>query len=214
MATEDASTVIHWARAYDVLVGVLTLGRERRFRSGLVDLVQLRPGQAVLDVGCGTGSLAMAAKSRVGAAGEVCGVDPSPEMIARARRKASRGRAGIRFENGSAEALPFADDAFDVVLSTLMLHHLSDDGRAAGVREIGRVLKPGGRFLAVDIGSGGKVHGHGFMHRIGSHADFDLDRLIAVIEEAGLTVASRGPITQRVLGISNLRFLVAAAPAG
>lgn len=81
--------VIHGPLAYDVQAWVLTLGNERRFRERLVRLARLAPGESVLDVGCGTGGLAIAAGEQVGSAGEVCGVDPSPEMVARARRKAA-----------------------------------------------------------------------------------------------------------------------------
>ncbi|MBW3536128.1 MAG: prolyl oligopeptidase family serine peptidase [Gemmatimonadetes bacterium] len=85
--------VIHGALAYDVQAWVLTLGNESRFRERLVRLARLAPGELVLDVGCGTGALAIAAGKQVGSAGEVCGVDPSPEMVARARRKAAK--AGV-----------------------------------------------------------------------------------------------------------------------
>src|SRR5437016_3532977 len=80
-------SVIHWARRYDALVWLLTFGRERGFRERTLDLAMLRPGDAVLDVGCGTGLLAIVAKRRVGAQGAVHGIDASPEMIARARAK-------------------------------------------------------------------------------------------------------------------------------
>ena len=78
------------ARYYDLLTWLLTLGRERAFRDRLVDLARLAPGESVLDAGCGTGTLAIAAKRRVGPSGAVHGIDASPEMIARARRKAAK----------------------------------------------------------------------------------------------------------------------------
>src|SRR5688572_24893406 len=117
--------VLHWARAYDALVWVLTLGHERRFRQRLAELARLETGQSVLDVGCGTGALAIAARGFVGAGGAVTGVDPSPQMVARARRKAAKAGVDARFEVGTIEALPFPDAAFDTVLSSLMLHHLT-----------------------------------------------------------------------------------------
>src|SRR3712207_4299905 len=87
---ETAGLVLHGATAryYDVMAWLMTLGRERKFREKLVDLARLRPGESVLDVGCGTGTLAIAAKRRVGPTGEVYGIDASPEMIVRASKKA------------------------------------------------------------------------------------------------------------------------------
>src|SRR5215212_10881478 len=78
------------ARYYDLLAWTLTLGRERAFRDRLLEVARVQSGEAVLDVGCGTGTLAIAAKRRVGAAGSVHGIDASPEMIARAERKAAK----------------------------------------------------------------------------------------------------------------------------
>lgn len=211
----SGSLVLHWARSYDALVWVLTLGRERRFRAHILDLAGLAPGEAVLDVGSGTGSLAIAAKARVGPDARVCGIDPSAEMVSRARRKAVKAGAGVQFENGTVETLPFPDASFDVAFGTLMLHHLTDEGRRQGVHEIGRVLKPGGRFLAVDLGGEGKRHG--FLHRrVGKHADFDLDAVSPVLEGAGLTVVEGGPLRgPRVIGMRDLRYALArrASPA-
>jgi ubiquinone/menaquinone biosynthesis C-methylase UbiE len=83
-------SVIHWAAGYDLLVWLLTLGRERAMRERTLALARPRPGETVLDVGCGTGTLAIAAAGHAGATGAVHGIDASPEMIARARAKARR----------------------------------------------------------------------------------------------------------------------------
>jgi ubiquinone/menaquinone biosynthesis C-methylase UbiE len=128
--------VLHHAFAYDVVVWLRLFGRERAFREKLIDLARIKPGNAVLDVGCGTGSLAIAAKRPAGPCGTVCGIDASPEMIARAAKKARKTGADIVFKDGIIEALPFPDAQFDVVLSTLMLHHLPRKARAQGAREI------------------------------------------------------------------------------
>ena len=132
--------VVHWAARYDLLIWLLTLGRERSFREKLLEPARLQPGETVLDVGCGTGTLAIVAKRHVGPTGSVHGIDPSPEMIARARKKSRKARADVRFETGVAEALPFGDERFDVVLSTVMLHHLRRATREQAVREMRRVL--------------------------------------------------------------------------
>jgi ubiquinone/menaquinone biosynthesis C-methylase UbiE len=96
---------------------LVTRSRELGFREKVLQLARLEPGQSVLDVGCGTGTLAIAAKRQVGPTGTVCGIEASPEMIARANRKARKTGVGVVFENGLAEALPFPDAHFEVVLS-------------------------------------------------------------------------------------------------
>jgi ubiquinone/menaquinone biosynthesis C-methylase UbiE len=141
------------------------MGREQTFRRRIADLALLQPGEMVLDVGCGTGSLALEARQRVGetpeggTAGRVSGIDPSWQMIARARRKAERTDLMIDFQVGVIEQLTFPDQSFDVVLSTFMMHHLPDDLKRQGLAEIARVLKPGGRLLILDFrGRAGPWH--------------------------------------------------------
>ncbi len=142
---------IRWPRWYDAVNRIHFLGREERFREWTVDLAEIEPGQTVLDVGCGTGNLTMAAKVRVGADGEVHGIDAAPEMIQEAERKAADKDLDIHYQVGLIEDIPLPDGRFDVVLSSLMLHHLPKDLKRRGIAEIARVLKPGGRFVAVDI---------------------------------------------------------------
>jgi SAM-dependent methyltransferase len=105
----------------------------------------------VLDVGCGTGTLAIEAQQRLGPAGRVFGIDPAPEQIARARAKAARRQLPIDFRIGVIEQLPFPDQSLDVVLSTIMMHHLPDDLKQRGLFEIARVLRPGGRLVIADF---------------------------------------------------------------
>jgi len=147
--------VLHRPAAYDFAVWLMTAGRERAFREKILLLARLREGEAVLDVGCGTGSLAIAAKRQVGADGKVSGIDASPEMLARARRKANKADVEIAFDNATAQSLPFSDAQFDAVLTTVMLHHLPRPARELCAREMKRVLKPGGRVLAVDFAVSG-----------------------------------------------------------
>jgi demethylmenaquinone methyltransferase/2-methoxy-6-polyprenyl-1,4-benzoquinol methylase/phosphoethanolamine N-methyltransferase len=153
-ATKPPATkgrLIRWPIWYDRLNRLAFLGRESRFRELTVDLAAIASGYAVLDVGCGTGNLTIAAVLRAGTDGEVHGIDPAPEMIQEAQRKAAEKQLDVRFQVGLIEKLPFADGKFDVVLSSLMLHHLPRDLKRRGVAEIFRVLKPGGRFVAVDF---------------------------------------------------------------
>src|SRR5262249_27486261 len=121
--------LIHWAAAYDLVAWVYMLGREGAFREKVLDLAHVQRGESVLDIGCGTETLAIAARRRVGAGGSVSGVDASPEMIARATKKAEKKDLAVDFRNAAVEALPFADESFDAVLSTLMLHHLPRPAR-------------------------------------------------------------------------------------
>src|SRR5262245_19839099 len=151
-APVTSGIILHSARLYDFLAFAVMLGREGTFREKVIDLARIKAGESVLDVGCGTGTLAIAVKRRVGPTGKVCGIDASPEMIARAGKKARKAGLDIDFRNEVVEALPFADAQFDAVLSTLMLHHLPGKVREDGVCEMRRILKPGGRVLVVDFG--------------------------------------------------------------
>lgn len=150
-APETKGILIRWPRWYDRLNWLHFLGRELECREKTVDLAGVEPGHAVLDVGCGTGVLTLVAKERAGSEGEVFGIDGAPEMIEEARRKAAEEGVEVDFQVGLIEDIPFPDDTFDVVVSSLMLHHLPKDLKRRGVAEIARVLKPGGRFAAVDV---------------------------------------------------------------
>jgi len=126
-------------------------GKLRELRQRTADLARIQPGEKILDVGCGTGTLAMEVALRVGAKGRVFGIDPGEQQIARARSKAARRSLSIEFQVGVIEHLDFPDQTFDVVLSTIMMHHLSDTLKRQGLAEIARVLKPGGRLVIADF---------------------------------------------------------------
>jgi ubiquinone/menaquinone biosynthesis C-methylase UbiE len=151
---------IRWAKYYDGFVRFMTLGRENAVRTETIRLASIQSGAAVLDVGCGTGSLTLLAKAAAGNQGVVYGIDAAPEMIATARKKAVQQNREVQFQVGLIEALPFPDSMFDIVLSSLMFHHLPDDLKREGLTEIYRVLKPGGRLLIVDIKQTANVAHH------------------------------------------------------
>jgi ubiquinone/menaquinone biosynthesis C-methylase UbiE len=141
----------HAPRFYDLVAATFSLGRGRRLRERILDAAGLTEGERVLDVACGTGTLALAAKERVGARGTVDGIDASPEMLGRARDKAARAGLAVTFRDAPAQSMPLADATFDVAFCTLAMHHLDPDVRSAALREMGRVLRPEGRALIVEF---------------------------------------------------------------
>jgi ubiquinone/menaquinone biosynthesis C-methylase UbiE len=199
--------VLHKAAGYDLLLWLVSLGRERAFREKMLRFAHLQPGETVLDVGCGTGTLAILAKQQVGPNGEVCGIDASPEMIARAQKKARRAGVDVTFKNAFAQSLAYPDARFNVVLTTVMLHHLPKKARAELAAQIRRVLKPGGRVLAIDF-SGSWKDRHSFLDHIHRrHGHVELNDMVALLKDAGLGIAESGPV-----GMHDLQFVVATAP--
>jgi len=152
------------AAVYDWLSPPMMLGHEGRINRRAIELLQLRRGDAVLDLGCATGRVALlvarklsgtphATGSDPGKAADirVFGLDASPEMIRLARRKADRAGLPCQFDVGLAERLPYGDASFDKVVSTFFFHHLIRDDKLAALREVNRVLRPDGLFVLVDV---------------------------------------------------------------
>jgi demethylmenaquinone methyltransferase/2-methoxy-6-polyprenyl-1,4-benzoquinol methylase len=145
------------AWVYDALNSAMTAGLHHRWRERAVALAGVAPGQRVLDVATGTGDLALELARRVGPAGEVLGSDFSEEMLARARRKAERaagagdgaGLGALRFEWGDALALPYAEDSFDAATVGFGARNFADLQR--GLRELARVVRPGGRVMVLEF---------------------------------------------------------------
>ena len=134
---------------YDLVSEFLFVGRRRSAFRRLIAAAGVQPGQRVLDVGCGTGYFAGLLARAVGRSGMVIGIDPAVAMIEHARRR--RGGPNCQFHVGSAEKLALPDGSFDLVVSTLAMHHIPEDVRATAVREIYRVLRPGGRLLIAEM---------------------------------------------------------------
>jgi len=159
-------------------------GKVRELRQRTATLARMQPGDAVLDVGCGTGTLAMEVAHRVGRAGRVAGVDPGTEQIAHARSKAARRNVPIDFQIGVIEQLPFPDQTFDVALSTLMMHHLPAGLKRQGLAEIARVLKPGGRLVIADFKRKQERAGQAARFHAGGSSMQDL---AALVSDAGFS---------------------------
>jgi len=133
------------ASVYDLMNSVMTAGMHHRWRARAADMAAIGPGDRVLDVATGTGDLAVELKRRVGPAGEVVGSDFSEGMLELARGKA----ADIRFEHGNALALPYDDGEFDAATVGFGARNFSDLPR--GLREMARVVRPGGRVVILEI---------------------------------------------------------------
>lgn len=157
-------------------------GKLRELRQRTANLASIQPGEAVLDVGCGTGTLALEVQRLLGSAGRVTGVDPGAEQITRARAKATRRNAPIEFQVGVIEQLPFPDTTFDVVFSTLMMHHLPTPLKRQGLAEIARVLKPGGRLVIADFTRKQERAGRAARFHAGGS---NVQDLVALVSDAG-----------------------------
>ena len=193
-------TIRSWARFYDAASWLLSFGRAPAIKKMIVEMAAAAPGEAVLDVGCGTGTLAIALKAEAGATSEVRGIDASPEMIELARRKAARAGVDAGFEVALIEEMPFTDARFDLVVSSFMLHHLPEDVKRRGLGEIRRVLKPGGRLLAVDFGETSQsVIGHLLSVLGHGHGQASLEALVPVMGDAGFLEAEAGVTKYRSL---------------
>jgi ubiquinone/menaquinone biosynthesis C-methylase UbiE len=197
---------LHSARFYDWMAVAYTFGREARMRERTLEVAGIVAGETVLDVGCGTGTLALAARRRVGASGSVYGIDASEEMINRARAKSARRGLPVTFEVAAAQLLPFADATFDVVLCSLAVHHLPEDARAGALAEMRRVLKPEGRALIVEFSRGRGVwallHPVALLHA--RRSPRILDEAASLMKRVGFASVATGP-----LGFGGLGYALA-----
>jgi SAM-dependent methyltransferase len=124
---------------------------EDRLKRQLIQQAQLQPGQRVLDLGCGTGTLILMLK-QIQPAVEAVGVDADPEVLALARAKLAQAGVAATLDHGSAAQLPYPDQSFDRVLSSLVIHHLPAEVKRGAFAEAMRVLRPGGELHILDFG--------------------------------------------------------------
>ncbi len=170
---------------YDPIVTLLGGAGARR---ALLDQAAIQAGHRVLDIGCGTGALVTLIK-RLHPDADVVGLDPDPKALNRARRKAERTAVPIQLDQGFSDELPYPDASFDRVFSSFMLHHLQAGEKERTLREVRRVLKPGGSLHLLDFG-GPESGQNGFLARLfhSSHSlrDNSDSRIIGLMSQAGL----------------------------
>ena len=194
---------------YDPFTRLLGVGA---LHGALIEQAALAPGHRVLDVGCGTGTLAIRLR-REHPAVEVTALDPDPKALAIAGRKAERAGVAVRFERGYGDALPFADATFDRVTSSMMFHHLDLATKRGMLREALRVLHPGGSFHLVDFGQEGHHHRSGlarFFHSSEHLRENDDAKVAELLREAGFAQVAQ--VAARRILIGRVAFHRAAKP--
>jgi ubiquinone/menaquinone biosynthesis C-methylase UbiE len=193
---------------YDLMTKLLGADQARR---ALIEQAQIRPGHRVLEVGCGTGSLAIQVKLLYPDT-TVTGLDPDPKALSRAKRKAERATRSIQFDQGFGDQLPYLTASFDRVLSSLMFHHVPTNEKANTVREIRRVLKPGGEFHMLDFEEP-ENHAHGFLAHILHSSDRLKDnsenRILSFMTEAGFAEPKK--LGNRKMLFGNIAYYRATA---
>ena len=147
---DTGGITIGHGRGYELFGTLAFGGRRNRVFTRLAALSGARPGDRTLDLGCGTGYLTRRMARAVAPTGSALGTDPSTQVIEHARKLAGP-QDGCTFERGIAEGIEFPDGSFDVVVSSLMVHHLPAPVRPRAVAEMRRVLRPGGRLLLADF---------------------------------------------------------------
>lgn len=176
--------------------------REDVIKRRLIDRAGIQPGDRVLDLGCGTGTLTlMIQRAQPGA--EVVGLDGDPRVLAIAREKARRAGMQITWDEGLADSLPYPAGSFDRVVSSLMIHHLAHEVKRGAMQEVLRVLRPGGTFHVLDFG-----RPHSLAMRLASllvsllePVRENLDgKLITILEEAGFNSVSEGERFATIVG--------------
>jgi ubiquinone/menaquinone biosynthesis C-methylase UbiE len=195
-APRTEGSTIGYARLYDLGYSLL-FGLDKRLWRMVLELAGVSTGERLLDVGCGPGRFVLAASAAVGSSGEAHGIDAAPEMIEVARHRAARAGVNAQFHASAFEEMPFQDGYFDVITSTLVMHHLPAEVKQKGFNEARRVLKPGGRFIAVDIETP-EAGFHGLLTRLFLHGHLGQTRIgdsLDILRAAGFTDLESGRTT-------------------
>ena len=194
--------------SYDSYMSEVTFGKEQALRETTVNLAQVKPGDVVLEVGCGTGTLTLEAKRKAGPTGKVFGIDVIPGMIELSQRKAEQTHQDITFQLGSIDDIPFPANYFDVVLCSFMIFHMSETTRRQGIAEVYRVLKPMGRLLVLDLAASPQTNAQGSS---GDRPQQDLRELLPLMEVLGFSDVEIAPVVFPIQGISSLAFVCGSA---
>jgi ubiquinone/menaquinone biosynthesis C-methylase UbiE len=198
--------------SYDSYMKMMTFGRERTLRERTINLAQVKPGDSILEVGCGTGTLTLAAKRQAGPSGKAFGIDVIPGMIELSRRKASQANEQVTFQLGSIDDIPFSENQFDVVMCSFMIFHMSENTRRKGIAEIYRVLKPNGRLLVLDLALPAQPLQKTIAQLLlGGMLEHDMRELLPLMEASGFSDGEFGPVEFRILGLSVLAFVRGSA---
>ena len=144
-------TLDHASKVYDLLEPVLLLGKQAEYDQTIIRLLELKENERILDIGCGTGVLTRMIADRLNPekGGLSVGIDAAAGMIRVARKK--RETPVCRFEIAAAEDLPFENNSFDSIVSSLFFHHVPLDLKEKALSEAFRVVRPGGRLIIADM---------------------------------------------------------------
>lgn len=208
---QTTGAVLHSGARYDHLSGLLGTGMNGRNSRMVIEMARIKPGDRVLDVGCGTGNLTLTAKNSTGPSGAVYGIDASQEMIAAAREKARRTGYEAVFEIGLIEQIPYPEATFDVVINRLVMHHLPDDLKRQALAEIMRVLKPGGLLFIADFQPPANPILNQILLALVGHRmmQSNVQALPPMLKESGFVDVTSGPTRSAVLA-----FVSGRKPAG
>jgi ubiquinone/menaquinone biosynthesis C-methylase UbiE len=195
--------------SYDKYMKRITFGREDTLRTMTVNLAQIKPGDSVLEIGCATGTLSLAAKRRVGPTGRVCAIDIIPGMIEVSREKAKHANLDVTFQLGSIDNIPFPNEHFDEVICSFMIFHMSEKVRNKGIEEIYRVLKPQGKLMVLDIALPSKPVSRAFLKFfLGFMLKHDLKELQPALESSGFSKIVISQAKYRILGLPVLSYVL------
>jgi len=188
---------------YDPVVSLLG---GHRTRKELIRQANIKPDQQVLDLGCGTGTLMVLLKRQYPSV-QVVGIDPDENALSRAKVKARRAAVSVQFDQGFADQLPYQDASFERVVSSFMFHHLEDGDREKTLKEVLRVLKPGGWFHLLDFTP---HESDGFWDRlVNSHArlkDNSTPRILQLMQHAGFTKQAKLKDARMFLGLLQIAY--------
>ena len=134
----------------DLIENIFFLGRLKKFWHKLIELAEIKPSDRIIDVGCGSGKMVEAISKRLGINGEIIGLEPSKYLIENCKK--NNLNRNVKFVQGIMEEIPYPNKSFDIVLSSLAIHHVPRKAKQKAFKEFNRILKENGRLLILDHG--------------------------------------------------------------